>query len=379
MDNVRIGIIGVGGMGSAHANSMKDVPRATLTAICDIDEAVCAAKAEAFGVPGFTKHTELLDSDLVDAVIVATPHYFHPPIAIDAWSRGMHVLSEKPISVTVKAADEMIAAWRKSGLKFSVMYQMRTEAIYIEAKRIIDSGALGEIYRTCMVMGWYRSQAYYDSGGWRATWTGEGGGVLINQAPHLLDIFTWLAGLPAAIHGEVRTNLHDIEVEDEAFAVLTYPNGAHGYLYTSTTEAPEAHLIEISGDKGKLRIQDGKIRLWTVDTPVRQHNRESEEMWSSPRGTEVPVELRETDSGHRAITANFVRAILDGEPLIAPGEEGLNAMEMINGMILSGKTGEKVSVPVDRDRYEALLAELRASSQGKSRLREQRVTDPQHQ
>ena len=138
-------------------------------------------------------------------------------------------------------------------------------------------------------------------------------------------------------------------------------------------------MIEISGDKGKLRIQDGKIRLWTVDTPVRQHNRESEEMWSSPRGTEVPVELRETDNGHRAITANFVRAILDGEPLIAPGEEGLNAMEMINGMILSGKTGEKVSVPVDRDRYEALLAELRASSQGKSRLREQRVTDPQHQ
>lgn len=379
MDTVRIGIIGVGGMGTGHATGMKEVPNATLTALCDIDDNVCRARAEAFGVPGFTAHTDLLDSGLVDAVIVATPHYFHPPIAIDAWARGIHVLSEKPIAVSVQSADEMIAAWRRSGLKFSVMYQMRTEPIYIAAKRIIDSGALGEVYRTCMVMGWYRSQAYYDSGGWRATWTGEGGGVLINQAPHLLDIFTWLGGLPATLQGDVRTNLHDIEVEDEAFALLTYRNGAHGYLYASTTEAPGVQHIEICGDKGKLCINDSSIKLWTLDPPISEHNRTTDEMWGSPRAIEVPIELPESETGHRAIIANFVRSILENEPLIAPGEEGLNAIEMINGMILAGKSGEKVTVPVDRARYEALLEELRANSRGKTRVREQRVTDPQHQ
>lgn len=366
-------------MGSAHAKCVGQLDTAVLTAVCDIDESVCAEKSAEHSVPGFTEHTRLLDSGLVDAVLIATPHYFHPPIAIDAFERGIHVLSEKPIAVTVSAADEMIAAARKSGCKFAVMFQMRTEAVNIAAKRLIEEGALGEIYRTCCIMAWYRSQAYYDSGGWRATWTGEGGGVLINQAPHLLDIFTWLAGLPSEIVAKVRTRLHDIEVEDEAFAVLTYANGAHGYLYTSTTEAPGTGLLEISGECGKLRIQDGRLRFWRLDPPRRVHSDETEEMWSEPKAEEVTVELPDVESGHRAVTANFVDAILHGTPLVTPGEEGLNAMEMINGIILSGHTGRPVSVPVDRAEYCALIEKLKASSRGKTRLREQRVTDPQHQ
>jgi predicted dehydrogenase len=352
---------------------------ACLTAVCDIVPEVCREKSEQYEVPGFVDHTELLDSGLVDAVIVATPHYFHPPIAIDAFSRGLHVLSEKPIAVTVSAADEMIAAAKSSGLKFAVMYQMRTEPVYIAARRIIESGALGELYRTCMVMGWYRSQAYYDSGGWRATWTGEGGGVLINQAPHLLDIYAWLAGLPAEVHGQVRTRLHDIEVEDEAFAFLTYANGAHGYLYASTTEAPGINLLEIAGDKSKLRIQDGKLQFWTLDVARSEHSRSEGQMWGEPRATEHEVELPQSDSGHRAITANFADAILTGAPLIAPGPDGLNAMELINGLILSGKRGKPVSVPVERAEYDGLIDELQRTSRAKSSLREQRVTDPQHQ
>jgi len=377
LDHVRVGVIGTGGMGSGHLAQLPKTENASLTALCDIDEATRAERAEQYGVPGFEKHTDLLDSGLVDAVIIATPHYFHPPIAIDGFERGIHVLSEKPIAVTVSAADAMIAAAKASGLEFSVMYQMRTEPVYIAARKIVADGLLGDVYRTCMIMGWYRSQAYYDSGGWRATWTGEGGGVLINQAPHLLDIFTWLAGLPTKIEAQVRTSLHDIEVEDEAFAVLTYENGAHGYLYASTTESPGVGLIEICGDKGKIRIMDDKLRLWQVKPGIRQHSEGASEMWSGPENEEVPVELPESATGHGAVIQDFVNAILHDTPLVTPGVEGINAMELIDGMILSGKRGKPVSVPVDRAEYDALIEELKASSRGKRRLREQRVTDPQ--
>jgi len=378
LDKVRIGIVGVGGMGSAHASNVSQMETATLAAVCDIDPSTLKATSEKYGVPGFANHLDLLSSGLVDAVMIATPHYFHPPIAVDAFARGLHVLSEKPIAVTVAAADGMIAAAKASGLKFAVMYQMRTEPVYMAAKRLIDEGRLGEIYRTCLIMGWYRSQAYYDSGGWRATWTGEGGGVLINQAPHLLDIFSWLVGMPESIHGQVWTQIHDIEVEDEAFAFLAYPNGAHGYLYTSTTEVPGADILEIAGEKGKLRVQNGKLSFFELAMPRKQFTVECESMWASPEASELPVDLTESATGHGAITANWVDAIVNDAPLISPGEQGLNAVELINGMIMSGHTNAPVKLPVDRAAYDELLDGLRASSKGKTGLREQRVTDPQH-
>jgi len=195
-DKVRFGVIGTGGMGSGHCRMIPLIPETELAAICDVNPDVRANISAKYNVPAFATHTELLDSGLVDAVTIATPHYFHPPIAIEAFRKGIHVLSEKPLAVTVSDADAMILAARQSGLKFGVMYQMRGEPQNLAARRIVESGVLGEIYRTSLVMAWYRSQAYYNSGGWRATWSGEGGGVLINQAPHYLDLFSWLGGLP---------------------------------------------------------------------------------------------------------------------------------------------------------------------------------------
>lgn len=377
-DKVRFGVIGVGGMGSGHCSMIPKIPETQLTAVCDIEPTTLREVSTKYEVPGFATHTELLDSGLVDAVVIATPHYFHPPIAIDAFARGLHVLSEKPLGVTVSAVDEMIAAARKSGRKFSVMYQMRGEPHNIAAKKIVSSGQLGDLYRTSLVMGWYRSQAYYDSGGWRATWGGEGGGVLINQAPHLLDVFTWLGGLPAKITGTTRTRIHNIEVEDEAFATLEYPNGAHGYLYASTTEMPNHNMLEICGDRGKIVLHGSTLKHFAVDPPIREFTQTTKEMWSSPKVTEVPVELPEAKQmqGHGIITQNLARAILYNEPLISPGEEGLNAVEMIDGIILSSKTGHTISVPVDRAAYDKLIAELKAASQGKAVVAEQRVTDP---
>lgn len=377
-NKVRFGIVGVGGMGAGHCRMVPQIEEAELTAVCDVDPKTLDKITTQYSVPGFATHQELLDSGLVDAIIIATPHYFHPPIAEDAFARGIHVLSEKPLGVTVGAVDSMIAVAKESGLKFGVMYQMRAEPQNQAAKRIIESGQLGNIYRTNLVMGWYRSQAYYNSGGWRATWSGEGGGVLINQAPHHLDLFSWLAGLPATITGNTRTRLHDIEVEDEAFAFLEYANGAHGYLYASTTETPQENRLEICGDKGKLTLSNGKLTLHTLPIPLREFTQNSTEMWSAPKAGEVPVELPPAPQHkeHSAITQNFARAILFGEPLIAPGEDGLNAVELINGIIMAGKTGKTVSVPVPRAEYAQLIEDLKATSKGKGSVAEQRVTDP---
>lgn len=379
-DTVRVGVIGTGGMGSGHCAMLPNIPETTLVAICDTDEKTRDEIGAKYDVPTFATHGELIGSGLVDAVIIATPHYFHPPIAEEAFAQGLHVLSEKPLGVTVGAVDKMIAAANASGKKFSVMYQMRAEPASLAAKKIVESGTLGEIYRTSLIMGWYRSQAYYDSGGWRATWKGEGGGVLINQAPHALDLFTWLGGLPTQITGQTRTRLHDIEVEDEAFAFLEYANGAHGYLYASTTETPGVQRLEICGDKGKLLLENGKVELTEIGQPIRQFTTENTEMWAAPKTERVPVDLPAPTElkDHAIITQNWARAILHGEPLLSPGVEGLNAVELINGIILSGKTGKAVPVPVPRTDYDALIADLQAQSKTKSNIREQRVTDPHH-
>lgn len=378
MENLRIGVIGVGGMGSGHCSWMDTIEEAKLTAVCDIVPAVADTVAAQHGVPAFYRAEDLLDSKLVDAVIIATPHYFHPIIAIQAFERRIHVISEKPIAVTVSAADSMISAAKKSGCAFSVMYQMRSNKLFQAAKEIIDSGRLGEIYRTSLVMGWYRSQAYYDSGGWRATWAGEGGGVLINQAPHFLDIYTWLGGLPSRLTGTTRTRLHDIEVEDEAFATLEYANGAHGYLYATTTEAPGEEGFEFCGDRGKISIRNYQLRFWEMKTSISEHCKETAEMWSSPEAVEVPIEVPTGGGAHTDITRNFCRHILKGEALISPGEEGLNAVEMINGVILSSNTQKTVDVPVDRVAYDQLLEKLKAGSREKANLREQTATDPHY-
>ena len=375
---VRFGVIGVGGMGSGHCNMIPKIPEAELACVCDTNPETLAACVSKHGVPGFSNHIELLESGLVDAVVIATPHYFHPPIAEDAFKRGIHVMSEKPLAVTVSAADRMIAAAKSSGLKFGVMYQMRGFPESVAARKVIESGIIGEIYRTNLVMGWYRSQAYYDSGGWRATWSGEGGGVLINQAPHFLDLFTWLGGLPTKVTGQTRTRLHEIEVEDEAFATLEYANGAHGYLYASTTEVPGHTMLEICGDKGKLVLHGNDLKVFLIDPSIKQFTMETSEMWAGPKSAAFPVELpiRGELKDHGFITQNFARAILFDEPLIAPGEEGLNAVELINSVILSSKTGKTVSLPVARDEYDSLIEELKATSIAKTNVREQRVTDP---
>ncbi len=357
MDQIRFGIVGTGGMGTGHARSLQGMPEGVLTAVCDIVPDVANAVGEEFGVPFCTAYQELVDRPDVDVVVVATPHYFHPEIAIYAMEQGKPVISEKPIAVTVSAADAMVEAAQRTGTPFAVMYQSRTEPVWRAARELIKSGRLGEIYRTMLIYADFRSQAYYNSAGWRATWAGEGGGVLMNQAPHSLDRFAWLGGLPNKVTAYTATEMHRIEVEDVASAILTYPNGATGYIYCSTTESPGTNLMELSGEYGKLRVLGSQITFWEIPEGVRGHSDSTDQMWGAPSSHEVEIALPECDSGHVAVLRNMANHLLHGDELLTPGVEGLNSVELINAMILSGHLGEPVSVPVDRARYDAFLAE----------------------
>jgi predicted dehydrogenase len=382
MKKVRIGVVGVGGMGQGHCAYMSDLDVAELTAVCDVVPEVAREVGDKYKVPHFAKHTDLLDSGLVDAIMIATPHYFHPPIAIDAFKRGIHALSEKPIGVTVKAASQMIRAAERSGKVFAVMFQLRHAPEYQAAKRLIDEGQLGEIRRASLTLAYYRSQAYYDSGGWRATWKGEGGGVLLNQAPHGLDVFTWLAGTPKLVTAQTRTRMHDIEVEDEAFAVLEYPNGAHGYLYCGVNDSPQVSRLEVCGDKGKILIEstdwrEEGLHFWRVEPPLSKFTVENKSMWAAPKPERTEVPLPKREQGHIAVTRNFCRAILYGEPLVTPGAEGLWSLELANAMILSSYRKKAVRVPVNRNEYDELIEELKRKSRSKKGVVDRRVTDTQ--
>jgi len=259
---------------------------------------------------------------------------------------------------------------------FAVMYQQRTFPEIRLARKIIESKRLGEIRRTCMIESKYRTQDYYDSGGWRGTWKGEGGGALINQAPHRIDLFLLLGGLPSRITAKVRTRLHKIEVEDEATALLEYSNGAWGYYYTTTNEAPESVLMEICGDKGKLIYRDGSLKFYSLKSSIQEFTFSSKEMWASPEVVQEKLELPQCETHHKEIIRNFCRSILFGETLIASGEEGARSVEFINAVILSGKKNKPVAIPLDREEYEELLESLKKISVEKKVKKTKRITDP---
>jgi len=377
MDKVRFGIAGAGGMGSGHASTIQNIEECQLTAVCDVDPNAVKGIAEKYGVKGFADYRELIDSGMVDAVIVATPHYFHPIVGVYAMKRGIAVLSEKPMAVTIKAADEMIETAKKTGVPFTIMYQSRSSGLYQAACKVIKEGRLGELYRTCLIASGFRSQAYYDSAEWRGTWKGEGGGVLINQAPHDLDLFTWLGGLPCKVTARTANRRHRMECEDEASAMLEYPNGGIGFLHVSTSEAPGTHLLEFCGEKAKLTIYGGRLELRELEMPVQQFSDTTDNMWGSPKSTHVEVPIEQRESGHGAIIRNLARHILHGEPLIVPGEEGINSMELINAVILSGQKGKPVNIPLDRDEYEELIENLKKTTKPKQIGAAKRITDPQ--
>ncbi len=376
MENVRIGIIGIGNMGSSHAENLiaGKVPGAKLTAVCDLrlTRLEWAQKELGEEVQRFASPEELFHAQVIDAVMICTPHYAHPPLAIQAFDNGLHVLIEKPAGVYTKQVREMNEAAAKSGKSFCIMYNQRTNPLYQKVKELIDAGELGELRRTnWIITSWYRPQSYYDSGGWRATWGGEGGGVLLNQDPHQLDLWQWICGMPVRVRAFMGFGkMHDIEVEDDVTAYVEYENGATGVFVTSTSDAPGTNRLEITGDRGKIVIEDEKITFHRLRVPERRFNKEYKGGFGQPEcwKCEVPVNGRQTD--HVGIMNNWVDSITRGVPLLAPGEEGILGLTISNAMHLSAWADDWVELPIDEDLYYKKLQERIKASTFKKEVRD---------
>jgi len=368
MTKVRYGIIGIGNMGSNHARNLLDgkVQGAEVTAVCDGFEVKREwAREHLSGVAVFETSEELLNSGLVDAVIIATPHYDHPVEAIRAFDKGIHVLVEKPAGVYVKQVREMNEAAAVSGKKFGIMYNQRMNPLYQKLRDLVKSGELGEIRRTnWIITNWYRSQSYYDSSAWRATWAYEGGGVLINQCPHNLDLWQWTIGMmPSRIRAFCQFGKHrNIEVEDNVTAYAEYENGATGVFITTTGEAPGTNRYEVVGDRGKIVIEDGQLTFWRLRELESEFNGRNKESFGAPECWKVEIPISGTSTEHIGIMEDFAQAILNDKPLIAPGEEGIHGLAISNAMHLSTWIDGWVELPLNEELHESELNKRIAAS-----------------
>jgi len=360
--SLRIAVVGVGNVGGSHARELLlgKVRGANLAAVCDPNAEALARFA---GVPGFTSQSQLLAAGLADAVLIATPHYDHAPLSIEALAAGLHVLVEKPLAVHTADASNMLAAYARRPNRaqlFGEMLVLRTDPRFLRLRGLIQSGKLGTLRR----MHWtitdcLRTDAYYRSGGWRATWAGEGGGVLLNQCPHQLDLWQWLFGMPARLHAFCGFGrMHPIAVEDQVTAYLEYDSGTNGVFIASTGEASGSNVLEVVGDLGRVVVDSHGLKV------IRNGTSTLELLRSGPaRVARVDAAIEEIPLVHgpsplTGMIQNFVNAILEGEALIAPASEGFSGVELANAMIYSGITKQTVELPLDPALYVAELARL---------------------
>jgi len=352
--SVRLGIIGIGNMGKVHAQMVQEgkIHGCELAAVCDVD----ANKLTAFeGVPHFVDATEMLRSSAVNAVLIATPHYDHTALGVAALEAGLHVLVEKPISVHVADCRKLIAAYegRQENQVFAAMFNQRTDPFYGKLRQLIQDGELGEIRRVnWIITSWFRTAAYYASGGWRATWSGEGGGVLLNQCPHNLDLMQWLFGMPVKVRATCRFGYyHDIEVEDDVTAFLEYENGATGVFITSTGEAPGTNRLEVTAERGRVVIEEDRFSFIRNEMPMSEFCNTTPGSFATPAVWKVEIPISGHGGQHREILQNFVDAIAKDAELIAPAVEGIHSVELANAMLLSAFVSDEVTLPIDAERY----------------------------
>jgi len=376
MNSVRLGIIGMGNIGKYHADYLtkKKVSRCDLVAVCDAMAPLDQYKP----LKTFTDGEALIKSGEVDAVIVATPHFQHTTLGIAALDAGVHAMIEKPISSHKADAERLIAAsQRNPKVVFGGMFQMRTEPRYQKVRKLITSGELGQIVRVNWInTDWYRTDAYYASGGWRATWKGEGGGVLLNQCLHNLDTLQWLVGMPKSVRGFCQFGrFHQIEVEDSVTAYLEWANGATGVFVSSTGEAPGTNRFEIVGSRGTLVMENNKVLLTRNEADMLEFSQTAKHGFVKPDVWNVEIPFENATLPHSIIIQNFVNAILDGEPLLVPGAEGMHSVELANVMVYSSMINETVTLPLDGAAWEKKLNQLIAESKVVKKVVKVETTD----
>jgi predicted dehydrogenase len=361
MDKVRIGIVGLGVMGSNHAKFIFDgqVKNGELTAVCDTEaNKMDWIKKEHPHIKCFNNAADMLDSGVIDAVLISTPHYDHPTIAMEAFEKGIHTMIEKPAGVFTQNVREMNKKAAESNVVFGIMYNNRTVPMYQKMREIVQGGQLGNIKRTSwLITEWYRPQAYYNSGGWRATWKGEGGGVLLNQCPHNLDLWQWICGMPDKVTAFLHEGKwHDIEVEDDVTAYVEYPNGATGIFVTGTADMPGDNRFAVMGDLGKLVCENGKLTHYKLKTNERDFNRDNTIMFGAPEYEVIELDCSGEGSMHSGIMTAFIEKIQGKGEMVAGGEEGINGLLLSNAMHLSAWLGKTIELPLDEELF---LSELK--------------------
>lgn len=371
MDKVKLGIIGIGNMGTCHIETILEgnTPELEITAVADRRESRRAWAKETLGegVAIFEEGSELIESGLCQAVLIVVPHYQHPELTISALEHGLHVLCEKPAGVYTKQVRQMNEVAEKSDKVFAIMFNQRTNPAFQKLHDLVQGGSLGKLKRVnWIVTDWYRTQSYYDSGSWRATWKGEGGGVLLNQCPHNLDLLQWICGLPCKVRAFCHEGKwHDIEVEDDVTAYLEFPGGATGVFVTTTGDAPGTNRLEITMEWGKLVYEEDKLTLYRLAQNEREFCKTAKGGFDKPQCTREELDISGDYPQHAGVMNAFAGAILRGTPLVAPGCEGIRGLTLSNGMHLSSWLGQPVTLPVDEELFLTELEKRCAQSREK--------------
>jgi predicted dehydrogenase len=376
MKKIRLGIVGIGNIGSSHIETVTrgNCPEFELTAVADSSpERIDRAKEFlSDNVHTFATAEEMFDSGTIDACIIASPHYAHCKLAIACMERGIHVMVEKPAGVYGAEVREMNAvADRHPNVAFGMMFNQRTNHIYRKIKELIDSGKYGQIRRTnWIITNWYRPQAYYDSGDWRATWAGEGGGVLLNQCPHQLDLWQWLCGMPVKVHGHLLYGKwHDIEVEDDVTAYVEYANGATGMFITTTGDAFGTNRLEIQMDRAKIVAEDDRLDVWEFEVSEPEFTRTNTAPFGSIKTHKLKLETDGENTQHAGVINAWGGAILRGEPMVADGREGIHGLTISNAMHLSSWLNQAVQLPLDDELFHQELMKRVATSKRKQNVK----------
>ena len=361
--SIRIGVVGLGNIAQQHIKNVLEghVRHAKLTAICSRSE---SDYTRSLGVAHFTDYRELIASRLCDAVVVATPTYSHLDVGAAVLDAGLHLMMEKPMGLSIAEGEELVARANHSDAVAALMLNQRADPLFLRMREIVVSGDLGDLIRINWTMtNWFRPEVYFQVSDWRATWRGEGGGVLVNQCIHNLDILQWICGMPSSLRAFCRFGrFHDVEVEDDVTAYLEYDNGATGIFVGSTGEAPGNNRFEIIGDSGSL-VFDGKtLTVSRNEVSTAQFNRETREMFGMPGSSSEPLSIDRAVNQHAILLSNFVESIRNDESLIAPLDDGLSSLAIANGMLMSTWTDSKVDFPIDAVEYSRLLQQKIESS-----------------
>ncbi len=357
---LRVAMIGTGFIAGVHARSIAASPHLQLAGVFGRDGAKTAHFAQSHGTVAFPTLEGMLEAMHPDYVTLCTPHPTHLSLALQCLKAGVSVLIEKPLCCTAAEAEPCLALASERKLAVGVNFQMRLRPARQRMVHLVSQGCLGSLVRVSLdATDWFRSMAYYRSSPWRATWEGECGGLLMNQAPHDLDLLLSLVGMPERLIAEIANHGHEIEVEDEVMALLQWRGGAMGQLHLSTRESPGRHLVEIVGTQGSLRLEGDELTVIELGTDAGEYSQTTPETMKHPPITRREQEKHtDTEDRYRLVHENFRNHLLHGTRLICSAQEALDQVRFANALLLSAIRRKWVATPVASEEVDAVLAFL---------------------